>query len=558
MAEKCNVPPEDRARLLHLFEDGLTPEEEAEAVKRFDQYLFYHRLTNRKRLYLCTSCGNCWPEERSGSGWVTVHNSPGYCPKCRERITYKAVGRLGQTYQSLHEEHNAIFLRACVDGALLITGGRIVANYEPGALSGWPMADDERIFPVPTFDYWERRRYYIKPGQIQCWKRNDGEYKGAWGLRYSYRSNWEAVGTAGEPNPSDSVMTRQPDNGAYMVFGWDALAETEVRYSAVDQYFDPTCQMFRGVTTYLGHYAKRPQMEYLVKLGHHQIIDAMLDYGRTSSDIINWRVRTPAGMFRLTKAQYKAFQDSKAAPKVLPLWRKVSDEITLQEFLALGGSCLQESTLTQLAERAAEHHIKLTKLLRYCGGPRWAITWLDYIRMSEQLNLDLTHPEVLLPKNLQERHDNAVSQVEYQSNIEAIKQYRKGRYKKLCRRYELEAAGYRVIVPQHGGEIRAEGAALRHCVGGYAKRHMEGKTTILFLRRADAADKPLCTIEMMEDGTTIRQIHGYHNDIGAVSPKITYRAFLDIWLPWLKHGSPRDQQGRPVLPRNQKLNKEAV
>lgn len=558
MPAKCNVPPEERAALLALFEDGLSPDEEAEACKRFDQYLFYHRMGDRKRLYLCTSCGNCWEEERQGSCWVHVHNSPGYCQKCKARVTYKAVGRLGYSFRSLHEEHNAVFLRPGSDGALLITAGRIVADYEPGQLSGWPMAEDERVFPVPTFDYWERRRYYIKPGRLQCWNRQDGKYKGQWGLLYSYRTNWESVATAGEPNPVDSVYTRQPDDGSYMVFGWERLADTACRYSAVDMYFDPTCDLFRGVVSYLAHYSRKPQMEYLVKLGHGQIIDTLIDYGRTSSHIVNWRAKTPHEMFRLTKSQYKAFQASKASPEILPIWRMVSDEVTLQEFLSLGGSRLNESTLLQLRQMAAEYQIKMTRLLRYCNTARSAITWLDYIRMAERLNLDLTHPEVLMPKDLQERHDNAVSQVEYQDNIEAIKQYRKGRYKKLCARYALETAGYCIVVPQHGGEIRAEGTALQHCVGGYARRHMEGKTTILFLRLADAPDKSLCTIEMMEDGVTIRQIHGYQNDRGQSSPRVIYKAFLDVWLPWLKNGSPRDQQGRPILPACRKLNKEAV
>ena len=114
-----------------------------------------------------------------------------------------------------------------------------------------------------------------------------------------------------------------------------------------------------------------------------------------------------------------------------------------------------------------------------------------------------------------------------------------------------------------GGEIRAEGKALCHCVGGYAKRHMEGATTILFLRAADDPDTPLCTIEMEQDGKNIRQIHGYRNDRGLKSPKKLYAAFLDIWLPWVAAGSRRDPQGRPILPSEQTIEqlntaKEAV
>ena len=56
-----------------------------------------------------------------------------------------------------------------------------------------------------------------------------------------------------------------------------------------------------------------------------------------------------------------------------------------------------------------------------------------------------------------------------------------------------------------------EGKALGHCVGGYAGRHMDGKTNIVFLRRADTPDKSLYTIEI--DGAEVRQAYGAHNRI---------------------------------------------
>ena len=128
----------------------------------------------------------------------------------------------------------------------------------------------------------------------------------------------------------------------------------------------------------------------------------------------------------------------------------------------------------------------------------------------------------------------------------------------------METAGYLIRVPTLAAEIRTEGNALKHCVGGYADRHMSGETTILFLRSSEQPDEPLCTIEMRSDGVTIRQIHGYRNDYGRESPMILYKMFLDIWLPWLAAGSRRDKQGRPILPKTddtaitQAPQKEAV
>lgn len=552
MPEKCNVDAIKGAYLMGKFPGGLSQEEEQEAITHFTKYLFYHRIDSRRRLYLCTDCGDCWEGKPDGYG----HNDPGYCPHCKQRVTYKAVGRLGggYSYRSLHEEHNMVFLRAAEDGALLISAGRAVADYEPGQLSGWPGLEDERIFPAPTFDFWERRRYYLSLGQVASWKRDYGIYKGKWGIPSRWESSWEHCKSAGEPNPPDSYMWPQPDNGCYFVVGWDELGRTGLRYSAIEQYFDAEGQLFRGVVSYLARYVRRPQMEMLVKLGHIDVIDRMLEYDNLSGRLVNWRARTPAAFFRLSKAEYKAFAQAHGSLSSLEIYRASGVELTLKDFYDLGAAGYTANDLQRMEEIGARYHVPLPKLLRYCKG-RSAL-WLDYVSMGERLGLDFTREDVLLPKDLRARHDNAVEQVEYQSNMEALKAYRR-RYKRLRNRYELEAAGYLIRVPANGGEIRAEGKALCHCVGGYAKRHMEGRTTILFLRAADAPDEPLCTIEMEQDGKTVRQIHGYKNDAGQKSPYTLYAAFLDIWLPWVAAGSQRDRQGRAILP-NEQLNKEAV
>lgn len=559
MPEKCNIDAITGAALMAKFPDGLSPEEEEQAISHFTKYLFYHRLKNNRRRYLCTNCGFSWEAEPDGY----KHNDLGSCCNCHQAVTYKAVGRLGggtgYRYPSLHEEHNMVFLRAADDGALLISAGRAVADYEPGQFSGWPCFEDEPISPIPTFDFWERRRYYLRPGQLASWKRDFGIYKGPWGVPIRSESSWESCKTAGEPNQPGSYMYPQPDSGRYFVIGWENLPGTELRYSAVDQYFNPCDDLFRGVVSYLARYTKRPQMEMLVKLGHTDVIDRMLAHDDLSGRRVNWKAKTPHGFFRLGKADYRAFANAHASLESLDTYRNSGVGLPLKEFYDLGAARYSAANLQSMKVIGDRYHVPLPKLLRYCKGQ--ATMWLDYVSMGRKLGLDFSRPDVLMPKDLRARHDNAMEQVEYQSNMDAIKKYRRGRYRMLKKRYEMEAAGYLIRVPAHGGEIRAEGKALCHCVGGYAKRHMEGATTILFLRAADDPDTPLCTIEMEQDGETIRQIHGYCNDRYLERPEKLYAAFLDIWLPWVAAGSRRDLQGRPILPSEQpteKMNKEAV
>ena len=545
MPEKCTKLSQiAQAELMSEFQEGLSYEEEERARWIFDQYLFYapSPKETKGRIYHCTKCGDTWDGRPNGYG----HNNLGYCPVCEERVTYKAIGRLGRSgkYPSLHEEHNLVLFRAAADGGLQISAGRIVADYQPGEFEGWG-DEDTPIFPVPTLDFWERRRYYLAPDLVLSWKRDYGIYKGPWGIPSRWESEWKAVASAGEPNPVDSIMARQPDGGAYFVIGWEHLADTKLRWSAVEQYFNTDGPLFRGVVTYLARYAKRPQLEMLVKLGHTELVDNLVNDGQLNGRLVNWRAKAPHDFFRLSKADYRLWTESGGHMALLPLMQSLpagmpeAKRRQIVQAKHLGGD-----TVIKLVRAANQRGISIPKLLGYIKTTNRAQLWLDYLDMGDKLELDFSRGDVLLPKDLRARHDNALEQVHAEADQILIKGYQK-RKKQLYRQYAMEAAGYFVRIPESPEEIRAEGRALRHCVGGYAPRHMEGKVTILFLRSVDDPDVPMCTIEM--NGKNLVQIHGYQNDEGRKTPQELYGAFLDVWLPWVESGSPRDQQGRPIL-----------
>ena len=259
MPEKCNVPAEELPGLLAKFPGDLLPDEEQFAIQMFGQYLFYHRTGRRRRLYLCTSCGDCWTDDAGAAH--PGHNALWHCPRCGARVTMKAAGKLtgGWGYPSLFEQHNLVVLRASDDGGLLVSGGRVTVSYAPGELHGWPYADSDYIFPVPTMHYSERRRYYMSKGRLASWKW-DMEYDGC----QAVGGHWLPAVSAGEPIPFGSFCSPQPDDGYYFVLGWDAMGCTELRYSAVTEYFDTERTLHHGVVSYLARYTRRPQIEMLV------------------------------------------------------------------------------------------------------------------------------------------------------------------------------------------------------------------------------------------------------------------------------------------------------
>lgn len=553
MPAKCNIPPTERQALFDLFHSGLTPEEEAQAVRIFDQYLFY-QPKGRHRLCLCTSCGNLWRETLSEAkgrhGWR--HNEATSCPQCGARVTMKCIGRFGKygRYPSLHEEHNLVVFRPAADGGLLVSAGRIVVDYQPGIFDGW-LGDEADLFPVPTLDYWERRRYYMAPGRLASWKRHSGIYKGPWGYPVYDETPWAATVSAGEPNPTDSIYTRQPDGGSYRIIGWEALAETSMRYSAVDQYFALDADLHRDVVSYLAHYTRRPQLEMLVKLGHSWVVDQLLDYDRLNGKLLDWRATRPDRFFRLPKQAYRSWSQAGGSQGSLSVYQLAGRNISMDKLLEVPGIMSIPADLMRTVCRLADQYqIPLLHLLNYLRGEGRARTWTDYIDMGRQIGLDFGREDVLLPKKLMERHDMAARQIYLTTHADEIKAYQRRR-KALERLYGFAYGGYLIRAPLDAQEIIQEGKVLQHCVGGYADRHMRGVLAILFLRSEKNPDKPLCTIEM--NGVHLVQIHGYKNDRGGPDPMKAYAAILDQWLPWVKAGSQRDQQGRPVLPEKVKV-----
>ena len=170
----------------------------------------------------------------------------------------------------------------------------------------------------------------------------------------------------------------------------------------------------------------------------------------------------------------------------------------------------------------------------------------DYIESAYAAGWCMEHSDVLWPKQLYTAHTQATTALDCRAVF--VGTAADGAKRKL--KYEFEMDGLRIVFPVMAGAIKREGKMLDHCVGGYAERHMKGVLTILFLRKSDAPGMPYVTIEM--NGNRIAQIHGYSNDRGAISPKVTHKEFLDKWLAWLAAGSKRNEDGSPKLPRPKK------
>lgn len=540
---RCNLTEAERKAALEV-PFACTGEEQEFIERCFSGYLFFEREQNEMgRDGVSTECTRCgrkvWWTDREWKDFKRQHGAKErscvMCPDCGKDVTLYARGRL-LNGNSLDEYRQIVLLRV-LDGAL-----RAVALLARKHHGRWESDAAEADV---------KAAYYFTEGKCQKWKRQ-----------------WVWSGEQYVPKlvPQKSMTEPFADcqcwscykPGYYAVHGVNQIAASPLKYCAAEQFFnlydDDTREITMGLLTYLGLWTRYPRVEQLTKAGCNLIIQDAIQ-GSMNSRALNWRAKTMPAFFRL---------DKPAAKRLIAagIGRRELDAL---EVMRGGGVTLEEALLIHDRIGGAEERRRISGALtavdanamvlaRYLEKHQHknAALWLDYIDAAKKLGYDLARRDVAFPKNLQGAHDSAIAAIRYEENEAARKAYEK-RYEKLVKKYSFSALGLCIVVPEDDRQIINEGKTLHHCVGGYAERHMKGATTILFLRKEKTPQRSYITVEMDgKRGTDIRQIHGFRNEnrdgTRLATPQQRHGAFIELWLAWLKGGSKRDKNGRPILP----------
>lgn len=363
----------------------------------------------------------------------------------------------------------------------------------------------------------------------------------------------------------------------YKTIGVGELGKSPFQYCCGPDYIGKHYESLRFLTACCIY---PRQIEMLMKAGMQSVVADLVEHGVKNSLAFKWEETDPFKGFGLTKQELREFMATKRDIDTIRLFkqlRRMGEQVSIAQ-------CEQILTDLYMQDRQwiadAKHWgLRPMQLYRYfqrqnqnAGAAMSA--WHDYINCAQKLGYPLHRSNVLLPPDLGEAHDDAAEkhrrQLQRQRDLAEKERLRsekerlrlmelayEERRKELERKYAVELDGYTIVVPKGSQEIMDEGRILKHCVAGYADRHMQGLVTILFMRETAAPDKPFLTIEMA--GNRLVQIHGYRNEglysakgRFAPDPREEHREWLDTWLDWLKKGSKRDKEGKPVLPRKKK------
>lgn len=179
--------------------------------------------------------------------------------------------------------------------------------------------------------------------------------------------------------------------------------------------------------------------------------------------------------------------------------------------------------------------------------------WLEYLGWCAELKYDLNNMFIYMPTNFKKVHDRTAR--EYQELYDRKAAEEKRRRKREMERqmeqtkealqeilktndgmdaFSIKGKGLVLVVPKAADDIKAEGEALHHCVGGYVEKVAKGETSIFFVRKADKPDEPYFTMEWKNND--VIQCRGFKNCGMPPEVRAFTQAFKKKMLDSLKAG----------------------
>ena len=481
-----------------------------EAKRHFPAYLVFTREKTGDVIYCCTRCDGEGTVRRVARVQTPAdrqmlalrHNETTVCPLCGEEVTAKNA-RMMQSGEKVKMSIPFAFFFRLTPERLLI---RVFWLHHL-----WD--GDERQFYYYTY---EPARYYLAPGvgRLAVFSHFAGEY----GIR-------ERV----DDVPYGTVMIGDTD-----------LADTFLKYNSYDLYraetHDP-CYI-----RYLCYYARYPLIEQLVKAGYADFVYDLVSQDNPNKSVIDFTAPSVKAAFKVRIEDlrrrksvyvYDTCQLMRLTAKFKRFGAKAFDKALFYKKNIMTGGVKSEADLIHRLTGATYEQMH-AYLCRQCGEHRLTEMYRfykDYLEQAQKLDAFTTDSSFLFPRDFMAAHDriadlyNAKLEAERQEKEKELMKKSAALTKRLREQYGYEDEHYTIVLPRTMGDIVHEGKELRHSVGGYAKRHFEGATVIVFVRRKEAVKTPYFTVEFTPTTRLIRQIHGLSN----CNSDKELQAFADAW-----------------------------
>lgn len=484
--------PNGESRARDLFERIKIPKIETpvmnvDAIARktlseniLTQYLHYE--------YLCTACGARFEgEHRRYSGESVL------CPVCGfEQKEHECVD-VGHT-----RSVDLALLSQLDENTLLIRAGCLSRVF------------DTKLCPQVTFEENHRVIFEFKKGQEPniYYLANDGNGENeAWRLKKNYAS--------------DKFFFNIKD------VRYDGDLDI-LKYTGVREYIEQSMAepfsfgiALHEIINYIRFQAAYPVIELLCKRNMQSIIKSELrklqSEGRTRYIAVTEK-KVPDAMHipeRLVKHFLTGSVDEGRLDKYQRLY-KIDNNVREEDLDWLDEHGIDAAQVERIFHETNMTIYRLCEYLEHvrtnqCFEPKPAISdWYDYLCAAKSIEVDLSDNKAKYPSSLKREHDRAVAKQKLvlDAKKDEVFSQETERYGKL---YGYSTDEYLLLPPKDMKDLFEEGRKLNHCVGSYSDRIIAGTTCILFIRKAEAPDKPYFTIEVNPSDNYVVQLRGLSN-----------------------------------------------
>lgn len=503
----------------------------------FARYLIYKEVEKGKALCECTHCKEIGIVDRKNIR--LRNNEKGICPFCGSRITIKAKGRMPAQTQ---DERWFVYVDPTKDGFVF---RYFKAHQSMRSDSYVDMLINKGRIERYVSEY-SRAIYTFPKGKPKC-----EAYE--WGV-YKQRGNCRWCPDQGKIACMECIL--YPGN---LPQAWE---HTPMKYSALEVLSTNLPTVSMRYEDAIEKYMEFPKMEWICKMGLNKIAKGIINsrYSGYQTGKVNVKGNTIYEILGLTKVNTRVLQAVDGNHDVLRLLQ-VAQKIglqfkpeQLQEYYETFGC---NTDLLQQANRKTTLHKIVKYITKECEGyplgdqggcwqysymkyteredPRierkrnMAKDWLEYLNWCKDLKYDMNNMFIYMPKNFKKVHDRTAKEhqelMDRQAAKEKVRREREAKRRmeqtkkamseifkenKDCKdAFQIKGKGLLLVVPKTADEIKAEGAALHHCVGGYVDRVARGETNIFFVRKSAEPDKPYFTMEW--NNNHIIQCRGSHN-----------------------------------------------
>lgn len=446
------------------------------------KYIYYQYSKKGADTGYCTYC------EKDVSIKQPRHNKEGRCPRCRHKITFKAIGKAGTV---VTDRFTMYLIQRCTDG--------FVIRQFTGRLK-YPKSE----YKNPVYLVSEiRRAIYDKNAQAQR-AYYMGVYKQSetrWILNGLCSPSWwgyDGGKVYGKTLPS--LIKKELSR--------TGLAEALSSFGTIDP------------EKYLAVLQVVPQLEKLAKAKLSRMVyDCLSSSNNFHNTMHDANAKSLTKMLGINKQELKRLRQNdggfrfaswlkyenvigKLIPDNIIAWF-CAEKIETADIKFMRGRMSAVQIYNYLRRQMSANNEKSRTVLT---------TWADYLSMAKRLKMDTDDAIVYRVNKLFQRHDELVELCHEKALAiragEIMEKYPHADEicKPLQEKYGYANESYTVIAPSNIEDILLEARALHHCADDdrYFERIERRETYVLFLRKTSEADKPYYTLEV-EPNATVRQ-----------------------------------------------------